>query len=375
MRLLFVTGGSPATVFPLASLATAARLAGHEVLVASNEETMSAVAGAGLPGVCVSRIPIRAHITTDRAGAVVPVPADPVAHMRYIGHGFGRMAAAYLDPLLDLTARWRPDIVVGGMLTFAAPLLAARLGVPYVRHSWDSGEPPVVDVAAEEELRPELARLGLPGIPAPALWIDICPPSVRPPDAPDAQPMRFLPWNPQRTLEPWMYGPPETGRLVCITAGTKVAPGYFYDYLIELVEKVKGLDAEIVIAAPGTVGPELTERLGVHAGWVPLDLVARHCDLLVHHGGGGTALTAMAYGVPQLLVPNMPKLMGPCRRLADYGAARMVPPGEDTAAALAAACRDLLDDRSYRDRAAALAAEIARMPLPGEVLAHVEKLV
>ena len=35
MRILFVTGGSPATVFPLIPLATAARNAGHEVFMAS----------------------------------------------------------------------------------------------------------------------------------------------------------------------------------------------------------------------------------------------------------------------------------------------------------------------------------------------------
>ncbi|MEV7966488.1 glycosyltransferase [Sphaerisporangium sp. NPDC088356] len=373
MRILIVTGGSPATVFPLTPLATAARLAGHEVIVASNAETMDAVAAAGLAGVCVSQVPIRRHITTDRAGALIDVPEDPEAHMRYIGHGFGRMAAAYLDPLSAFAAQWRPDVVVGGMLTFAAPLLANRLGVPYVRHSWDAGEPPVVDVAAGQELRGELDRLGLDGIPAPDMWIDICPPSVRPADAPDAQPMRYIPWNPQRTLEPWMYVKP--ARRVCITAGTKVAPGYFYDYLVELVEKVKDLDAEIVIAAPDAVGDELTGRLGVRTGWVPLDMVVPRCDLLVHHGGGGTALTGMACGVPQLVIPNMPKLLAPTRRLVEYGTATMLLPGEDTADAVTEACRDLLDSPSYRERARRLAEEILMMPPPAEVLAQVEKLV
>lgn len=373
MRILFVTGGSPATVFPLVPLATSARNAGHEVFVASIEETMPAIAGAGLPAVCVSATPIRRFITTDRSGGPVTEPTDPDEHMRYIGYGFGRLAAACLPPLLELSRTWRPDVVVGGFLNFAAPLLAARLGVPYVRHSWDTGEPPVVDVAAEQELAPELADLGLTGIPAADLWIDICPPSLRPADAPPAQPMRYVPANLQRPLEKWMYtrsGP----RRVVVTAGTKVAPDNFYDYLCDLVGKLTRLDAELVVAAPSAVADDLSARLGVRVGWLPLDVVARTCDLMVHHAGGGTALTAMACGVPQLLVPNMPKLVAPSRRLADYGAARMLLPGEDTPEALAEACEELLTTPRYRERAADLAREIAGLPTPAEVLGLIEKL-
>ncbi|QFZ19613.1 nucleotide disphospho-sugar-binding domain-containing protein [Saccharothrix syringae] len=374
MRVLFVTGGSPATVFPLTPLATAARNAGHEVFVASTDETMPAVAGAGLPGVPVSATPIRRYITTDRSGAPVEEPTDPLEHMHYIGHGFGRLAAGCLDPLLELARHWRPDVVVGGMLCFAAQLLAHRLGVPCVRHSWDSGEPPVVDVAAEVELRPELERLGLDRIPAADLWIDICPPSVRPPDAGEAQPMRYVPCNLQRTLEPWMYRKAKSRR-VLVTAGTKVARDNFYTYLVELVEKVRELDAEVVVAAPDRVADELTATLGVPAGWLPMDVVARSCDLMVHHAGGGTALTGMAFAVPQLLIPNMPKLVGPSRRLADYGAARVLLPGEDTREAILAGCEALLTEPRYRERAADLAGEIAAMPSPVEVLSVLEKMV
>ncbi|ATE54595.1 nucleotide disphospho-sugar-binding domain-containing protein [Actinosynnema pretiosum] len=373
MRVLVVTGGSPATVFPLIPLATTARNAGHEVLVASTRETMPAVAGAGLPGFPVSEKPIRQYITTDRDGRPTEEPEDPDEHMRYIGRAFGRMAAACLDPLLELAEAWKPDVVVGGMLCFAAPLLASRLGVPHVRHSWDTGEPPVVDVAAEEELAPELELLGLSGIPGHDLWIDICPPSIRPPDAPPAQPMRFVPCNLQRTLEPWMLARPKSRR-VLVTAGTKVARDNFWDYLVELADKVKALDAEMVVAAPDRVAEELTARLGVPAGWLPMDTLTRSCDLLVHHAGGGTALTGMAFGVPQLLIPNMPKLLGPSSRLAAYGAARTLLPGEDTPDAIVAACEELLTEPRYRERAEDLSREIAAMPSPVEVLDVVEAL-
>lgn len=374
MRMLFVTGGSPATVYALTPLATAARNAGHEVLVASNQETMEAVAGAGLPGVCVSEVPIRHHIYHDRAGEPVAMPDDPDQAMRSIGHAFGRMAARYQEPLFELARRWHPDVVVGGALHYSAAVLAARIGVPFVRHSWDSGEPLVVDDAAEVEMRPELEALGFDRIPDTSLWIDVCPPSVRDPEAPEGTSMRWIPCNLQPALEPWMYTKGSAPR-VAITAGTKTAPGYFFDYLVRLVAGIKRLDAEILVSAPPAVAGELSEATGMHVGWLPFDTFARTCDLLVHHAGGGTALTGMVYGIPQLLVPNMPKLVAPSERLAAYGAARVILPEDDTPEVLADAAGDLLATESYRERARALAEEANAMPTPAEVLGLIEKLV
>ncbi|MBT2399321.1 glycosyltransferase [Streptomyces sp. ISL-100] len=374
MRILFVTGGSPATAYALTPLATSARNAGHEVLVASNKETMEAIAGAGLPGVCVSDVPIRHLITTDRAGDLVPKSDDPDVQMRSIGHAFGRMAALYQEPLYELARSWRPDVVVGGTLTYSAAVLAARIGVPYVRQSWDSGEPQVVDVAAEIEMRPELEALGLGGIPDSALWIDVCPPSVRDPEAPQGTSMLWVPCNLQPQLEPWMYTKGSAPR-VAITAGTKTAPGYFFDYLVQLVDKLRHLDAELLVSAPPAVAGELSEATGTKVGWLPFDTVARTCDLLVHHAGGGTALTGMVYGIPQLLVPNMPKLVAPSERLAAYGAARTILPGDDTPDAVATAAEDLLTKATYRERARSLADEANAMPAPAEVLNLIEKLV
>jgi UDP:flavonoid glycosyltransferase YjiC (YdhE family) len=376
MRILFVTGGSPATVFPLTPLATAARNAGHEVFMASTQETMPAVAGAGLPGVAITSRTIRHFMITDRLGDPVEEPIDPAEHLGpFVGRGFGRLAAGCLPALFDLARHWRPDIVVGGFFSFAAPLLAGRLGIPHVRHTWDTGEPLVVDRYAAAELAPELDRLGLNGIPETDLWIEICPASVRAPDTPlTAQPMRYVPWNPHPTdpLEPWMYS--RCGRpRVLVTAGTKVTRERYFDYLCALTEKVKALDAEVIVGAPQAMSAELTAKLGVWAGWLPNDVVVRTCDLVVNHGAG-TVLAGMAAGVPQLLIPNMPKLVAPSQRLADFGAAKMLLPGEDTAEAVLHAGHELLAESRYRQRAGAIATEMAAMPLPAEVLGVIEKL-
>lgn len=375
MRLLFVTGGSPATVFAITPLATAARNAGHEVVVATNRETMEAVAGAGLAGYCVSETPIRTHIFHDRQGHPVPPSDDPTERMLSIGNGFGRMAAAYQQPLWELAERWRPDVVVGGALHYSAAVLSARLGVPYARLTWDLGEPLAVDGRAEQEMAPELEALGLPGLPPCDLFVDVCPVSVRDPEALDGVSMRWIPWNTQDELQPWMIARGDRPRVV-VTAGTKVAaPDYFFDYLVDLVRGLRAMDVELLVSVPPTAAADIERAAGVPARWMPLDVIARSADLFVHHGGGGTALAAMVCGVPQLIVPNMPKLVGPARRLAAYGAARTIETGDaPDARAMLDGAGELLNNPGYRQRAGALAEEIAAMPTPSEVVGFIEKL-
>ncbi|MBV8933694.1 MAG: DUF1205 domain-containing protein [Kutzneria sp.] len=374
MKILFVAGCSPATIFALAPLATTARNAGHETFMASNDSMVSTIAGTGIPPISVTSSTMLEFFTRDRQGNELHWPSDPLEHMLFLGKGFGRLAAASMDALLALAKDWRPDVVVGGTLSFGAALLARRLGVPYVRHTWDSGEPPEADLGAAEVLLPELTELGLNGLPDPDMLIELCPPSVRPADAPPAQLMRYVPSPAQRQLEPWMYTRSERTR-VCVTAGARVSREQYYEYLRELAVKVSQLDVEVVVAVAEEIGQALRAELdGVWAGWLPLDVVARTCDLMVHHAGGGTSLTGMSAGVPQLLQPNMPSSFGASQRLAEYGAALMLLPGEDNTDRIVSSCEELLSNPSYAARAKELAAEIKALPSVVEVLAAVEKL-
>ncbi|MGH3621535.1 MAG: nucleotide disphospho-sugar-binding domain-containing protein [Sciscionella sp.] len=374
MRILFIAGGSTATIFALSPLAMSARNAGHEVFMASTEDMMPVVAASGLPAVPVTNLTIKHFITTDRSGNPVEFPANPVGEMFFTGRWFGRMAAASLDALLALAGNWHPDLVVGGTMSYAAPILAAHLGVPFVRHAWDISDPTIMDQGANEELRPELAQAGLDELPEPDMWIDICPPSLRRQDAPVAQMMRWIPGNRQRQLEPWMYTRPERGR-VCVTSGTRVSHERNFEFLCNLAETVSALDAEVVIAAQEDIAADLREELGdVRAGWLPLDVVAPTCDLIVHHAGGVTALTAMNAGVPQLLFPSDDaKAVVPSQRIADFGAAITLLRGEDSPDGIRKACQELLSNPSYGARARALADEITTLPTSAEVVGVLER--
>lgn len=169
MRVLFVTGGGQATVFALAPLATAVRAAGHQVFMAANHEVMPAITASALPAVPVTESPLRHFISHDRQGRPVDLPLGrPVAEQaEFTGRWFGRMAAESLPLLRDFTARWRPDLVVGGTSTYAAALLARHLGVPYVRLAWDAIDARRVHPGASRELAPNWPCWGWTCFPGP----------------------------------------------------------------------------------------------------------------------------------------------------------------------------------------------------------------
>ncbi len=353
MKFLFTAGGSQATVFAVAPLATAARNAGHEILLAADEPMVATAEAIGLPAVAVTPEPIR--------------------------HGQdARTASGRLDALLDLAQDWPPDLVIGG-LSHVPRLLTTRLKVPYVRQAWVPM--PDVDRRAEEELRPEVQRLGLTELPAPALFIDVCPPSLRSSHQPDAQSMRWIPRNRQRRLERWMYTRPIGRRRVLITSGTRTlmldTPG---SSMRHLVDQLTLTGAEVLIAAPDGAVEKFGAQLGdVHIGWIPLDVVARTCDLAVHHGGATTAMTFTNAAVPQLIIPDNGYGNAVAQALSRFGAAIRVSlseqgPDQDPTEVIAAGCREILANPRYAERAQALAAEIATLPTPAELVRTLETL-
>lgn len=374
MKVLFIGAGSPAIVFGLVPLANALRSNGHQVLMAANEPMAAVASSTGIPAMAMVEHDIWHYVWTDRQGNEREFVEGFREEMEFTGGWFAHMGAEGYATLREACRHWQPDLVVGGRMCYAAPLLAAHLGVPHVQVAWDSGEWQWTDDGARPVLEPELRELGLNHIPDPDLRIEIYPPSLTPPEAPGAQLMRWIPGNLQRQVEPWMYTRPERPR-VCLTAGSRASRERSLDFLRELAERIAPLDVEIVIPAPEELAAELRTVLpDVRTGWLPLDVVMPTCDLVVHHAGGATTMTAMSAGVPQLVIPESPAFVPPIRRLADFGAAISMTPEEATDESVAAACRTLLTEPGYRERAAALAREIGELAPPLEFVPQLEKL-
>lgn len=351
MKALFMPGPSPSTVFVMAGLARALQLGGHGVLVAANDEAAELAADIGLPAVSVTSM-ASDHAARRRQDGSSGGPAD----------GQVDSAAAEREALRELIRSWRPDVIVGAPLVIAAPGLAAEFGLPFVRHAWDTGEPDTVALDVAD------AR-----IPWPDLDVEIAPPSLLPDPKPGAQFMRWMPGNRQSALEPWMYVRGERRR-VCVTAGSRSAEDDGFRYVRRLVTAASASNVEIVIAAPEFLAARLREVLpGVLAGWIPLDVVASTCALVVHPAGGVTTMTAVRAGVPQLIAPMWDVPLATASLVCDFGAGAMVVP--DSTDAVAAACEAMLSDRSYAQSACVLAREMAALPTPSDVVGVLEKVV
>lgn len=342
MRILFTAGGGQATVFSMAPLATAARNAGHDVLLTVDEPMLETAEAIGIPA------------------AVTPHPGE---------------GAARLDALLELSKAWTPDAVVGG-LSYIPGLLAAHLRVPYVRHYWD-----IVPLRDEPSLPPLLERMGLTEPPAHDLFIDVCPPCLRPSPTPGARPMRWVPRNRQRRLEPWMYTRPAGRPRVLVTGGSRTTRlRTTGDSMRRLVDQLASAGAEVVVAGPAGAAEEFGTSLGpdVRIGWLPLDVVAPTCDLMVHHGGAATSMTGASAGVPHVITPENDYGKAIARAFTGFGGALTVMPGErpgeDPGDVIAAACREILDTPRFAERAQALTKEIAALPTPYEVVERMESL-
>lgn len=378
MRVLILAGIAPSTVFSHVPLATALRNAGHQVMMtASLDELIPIIAGVGLPAVRVTDPNVSAREIIARDSRLLEIPEDPIAREQQSGHWYARLEAVTLGALQAFTEDWRPDVIIGGMSAYAAPLLAKRLGVPYVRHAWDIHDPELLDLGATEELQAELAELGLDSLPEPDMMIDITPPSLRPSGPASAQMMRWIPGNTQCRLEPWMYTRGADAR-IGVTIGTGVASYNQYDFLQAIVANVKAVDAEVVVPVTEDALTVLEDRLkDVRVAWVPLDILAPTCDVLVHQTGGSTMMTALSYGVPQVLIPDpsLHRANAMARRLVEAGAAVSLSPEQATSETIAKSCQEIISNSRYAEAARALAGEIAALPLPSEVARRVEWLV
>ncbi|MFJ8150416.1 glycosyltransferase [Streptomyces sp. NPDC096094] len=391
MKILFITTGSQATYYAAAPLATAARNAGHQVMLAAHEPWVETAEAIGLPTFCFTVDPIRHFMRITNPGKGLRFPRElGDEEMFGQGRGFAKMGLAGVESLLDLAKDWTPDVVVGSSQSYAAMLLAAHLKVPYVRHIEYLGIPLTgIDPGAEEELRPEMERLGVDGLLKPDLLLDSTPPSLRPVHDPAAQPMRWIPSNPQRRLERWMYTRPEGRKRVVITSGFRSLmfrdPGWSMPLLVKELDK---LGAEALIASnPGAVERFGTELGDARVGWIPIDVTAATCDLAVHHGGATTATTLMANGVPQLVIPENPPEFPPnyhreaiAKAITDFGAGKTLwpqaqEPDKAPGEVIAAACRELLENPGYTERTRFIAKEISTLPTPSEIVPKLEALV
>jgi UDP:flavonoid glycosyltransferase YjiC (YdhE family) len=327
VRILFASLASVGHTHPLIPLALAARKAGHEVHWAAGESVHEPLAAHGLR-------PFR--------------PADSFYEM-------------YPEDLeADLT-RLRPDLVVHEWGVPGAAVAAHRAGIPGLWHGFGRLFPDGIG------LEPPTRNAEAPGLP----HVDICPPSLQDPGflaTADRIELRPVPFAGPAGPSSWR-GSRGSSPVVYLTFGTTFGTP---ELVTTAIGGLTGLGA-LVVVATGRVRPE---ELGVVPddvtvrSWVPQADLVPHVDVVVHHGGSGTTLGALAAGVPQLFLPQGADQFANAEAVTAAGAGTRLLPGELSAGAVAEQVRRLLPrggGGEHRDAARVIAGEIARMPSPDEV--------
>lgn len=385
MRILVVPLHVTAHLMELVPLCWAARAAGHEVLVAGAPDLTGTALRAGL-GI----VPIGDPVNMIEAGqGHLPPEWFPAGALERRDTPEGRFlweqcAVAFLDQAqrhaddyLELVAQWQPDLLLVDSMSLLGWLVGSAAGLP-VAH-FHCGVTPLLgpfEDKARELLAPLARRLGVTELPRRDLVIDPCPPSLQAPDSPPGVPMRYVPYNGSGVQPEWARVKPDRRR-ICVSFGSVLAwtgPSAFHNVLAALAD----VDAEIVVTLSKSnraVVGELPAGVRVVES-LPLNLFLRTCDLIVHHGGTGTGLSATALGVPQLCLPQWGNSFDYATRLEAAGAGRSLPTREtQEVESIRAAITDLLDDPRYPKAAAALSAEMAAAPAPPALVTDLARLV
>ena len=384
VRILITACPGLGHVLPVLPVGLAAAARGHDVIVATGADLGPAVERAGLRHRTIGAPSLEAAFGT----------IDGIAELtgrrrllRIVTEGFATIFARdFAAGVLALAAEWRPDVIVREDMEMGSWMAAERLGIPSVVVQATAWRPPIRRLASEPQNRiraehglpPDADLTGHDG----ALWFATRPPSLRSADPmpPTLRELRSAADDavgaarePDADMPDWLAA--QSGRPgVAVTLGT--VNKHRLDVFRPILAGLAALDVDVVVALgadPATLG-DVPNGVRVER-YVPMSALLPRSALVVHHAGSGTMLAAAAARTPQLLVPlaaDQPENAALC---VEAGIALRLDPDALTSEAVAAAAQRLLEEPSFRDRARAVAIEIAAMPDADTALVEVERLV
>jgi UDP:flavonoid glycosyltransferase YjiC (YdhE family) len=368
MRVLISTRQGAGHFGPLIPFAHALLRNNDDVVVTAPASVGPMIAGAGLDHHPIpdppaeEREPIFAKAKTlDPDAANALVGADLFVRIDTRA-GYPHMVAAI--------ERLEPDVMLYDISDFAAGLAAETTGLPVVSVSISQGihmqrlvEPlaeALNEVRAEIGLDPDPQLERLAETPS----FSLIPQALETPETEGADRiLRFrVPEPPPRPLPDWW--PSNDWPLVYVTFGTVVPTiGHYPQLYRDAIDALSVLPVRILVTVgrdcdPAELGPTPPN---VHAArWIPQADVLPHAAAIVSHGGSGTVTGSLAAGVPAVVVPFIADQFHNAQRVAELGAGIALDPGDMVR--LPDAVRTLLADRSYRDAASKVAAEMQALP-------------
>jgi UDP:flavonoid glycosyltransferase YjiC (YdhE family) len=404
VRVMCTVSAWPTHYFPLVPQLWALQAAGHEVRVVCAPSQVPVLTRAGLipvPVLTELEIAFLARLKNvwDAQAGTWPYPWHPPHPVTgedltdLAQFDFATFARANQQKIagpvrrsgeaaVQFAREWRPDLVLHEPLSLEGLLAAKVTGVPAVLHLWG----PVGTHETDPDVRgvAEYPAGSFPGygvgevsLDTVGHVIDPCPPDLAPPVKADRLPVRYVPYNGTGEVPDWLWGEPVRPR-VCVVWGNSLTRMFGSRSLaIPLVlEALSGLDVEVVVCAGqrdvGAVAGS-SDRVRV-CEQLPLHLLLPSCAVVVHHGGAGCLMTALAAGVPQVAIPTGMDQPANARRMAAAGLGYAIPRAGADAASVRAAVGDVLDTVAYRQRAAEVREQMLVQPTPAQLVGELEKL-
>ncbi|MEU3464059.1 glycosyltransferase [Streptomyces sp. NPDC006733] len=380
MRILFTFVGGNGHFEPLVPIAAAARAAGHTVAFTCGPGMVRTVAAAGFD--------VLGADGDDRPAERRPLLAvsaereDRTLREAFAGHMARERAASGLE----LFAAWRPDLVVVEEMDFGSVVAAERSALPYARVLVIADGSFVRHHVIAEPLAALRAAHNLPADPGLGmldrhLVLAPFPPGFRHPDFPlpptgQALRPRGLDPVPPEAVPPWIAELGD-GPTVYFTLGTvfNVESG---DLFARVLAGLRDLPVNVVVTVGKDVDPAELGPQPAHVRierFVPQAALLPHCDVVVSHGGSGSVIGALAYGLPSVLIPMGADQPQNAARCAALGVSRVLDAVRAAPDHVREAVVEVLADASYRLAAERLRDEIAALPGPAHAVALLEGLV
>jgi UDP:flavonoid glycosyltransferase YjiC (YdhE family) len=367
---------------PMLPLARALVAAGHEVAFVSGEPIATEAAADGFTSFRAGLAVDARELLRQKFPEVDSLPPEQVRPFMFTELFVNIELGPRADDLREIAGTWKPDVIVHEVAEFAGPLVATALGIPYADHAFGPAVQLDVIRAAGEAAAPDWRTHGLEpdalGGFYRHLYIDICPPSLQTAEAVPADVQELRAFEPIPSSEPspaWLDALPEL-ETVYVTLGTMYnkQPGVFRTVL----EGLRGTELNVVVTVgrqndPAALGPQ-PANVEIHR-FVPQELVLPECTLAVIHGGAGSTMGALAFGLPLLLIPQGADQFFNTERVVAAGAGIGLLPEQFSADSVRQAVRKLLDDEAYRDAAQGIAREIEAMPDPAHAVVALERLL
>jgi UDP:flavonoid glycosyltransferase YjiC (YdhE family) len=176
------------------------------------------------------------------------------------------------------------------------------------------------------------------------------------------------------TVLPWTNDDPTPLVLVSFSTGFEQRN---VDKVQRALDALAALPVHVVATTGGIVAPnELASPANaVVLNYAAHDPIIRRAALVVTHGGHGTAMRSLLYGVPMVLIPGLagdqPYVAA---AIQEFGAGLALP-GDASSDAMRAAAQEVLAKQSYRDNARQRSAMLAGVNGAANAADEIEELL